>query len=221
MQNRDLIVKRHLQNGVVIVDPHTVWIDPSVRIAAGVTIYPNNYIRGNSEICEGAVLAPNNQISNSVIRERVKVNSSVVEDSEIGGETVVGPYAHIRGGSVVGRCCRIGNFVELKNAYLGEGVKAAHLSYIGDATIGAYTNVGCGVIFCNYDGKNKYHSFVGENCFIGSNCNLIAPVRIGDYSFIAAGTTVHRDVLDRRFVIGRMRQEENARLAQKYCERER
>lgn len=219
MQNRDLIVKRHLQNGVVIVDPHTVWIDPSVRIAAGVTIYPNNHICGNSEICEGAVLAPNNQISNSVIGARVRVDSSVVVDSEIGSETVVGPYAHIRGGSVIGCRCRIGNFVELKNACLGEGVKAAHLSYIGDATIGAHTNVGCGVIFCNYDGKNKYRSFVGEHCFIGSNCNLIAPVRIGDHSFIAAGTTVHRDVLDRRFVIGRMRQEENARLAQKYCGR--
>lgn len=183
MQNRDLIVKKHLQNGVLIVDPHSVWIDPSVRIAAGVVIHPNNTILGDTEIAEGVVLEPNNQIENSVIGARVRINSSVVRDSAIASDTAVGPFAHIRGRSLIGKRCRIGNFVELKNAELGEGVKVAHLSYIGDATVGEHTNVGCGVVFCNYDGKNKYHTFVGKRCFIGSNCNLIAPLRIGDGSF--------------------------------------
>ena len=219
MQNRDLIVKKHLQNGVLIVDPHSVWIDPSVRIAAGVVIHPNNTILGATEIAEGVVLEPNNQIENSVIGARVRINSSVVRDSAIASDTAVGPFAHIRGRSLVGKRCRIGNFVELKNAELGEGVKVAHLSYIGDATVGEHTNVGCGVVFCNYDGKNKYHTFVGKRCFIGSNCNLIAPLRIGDGSFLAAGTTVHKDVEEGRFVIGRMRQEENAFLAEKYLGR--
>ncbi|MBS6464035.1 MAG: hypothetical protein KH436_03760 [Firmicutes bacterium] len=219
MQNRDLIVKKHLQNGVLIVDPHSVWIDPSVHIAAGVVIHPNNTILGDTEIAEGVVLEPNNQIENSVIGARVRINSSVVRDSAIASDTAVGPFAHIRGRSLIGKRCRIGNFVELKNAELGEGVKVAHLSYIGDATVGEHTNVGCGVVFCNYDGKNKYHTFVGKRCFIGSNCNLIAPLRIGDGSFLAAGTTVHKDVEKGRFVIGRMRQEENAFLAEKYLGR--
>ena len=219
MQNRDLIVKKHLQNGVLIVDPHSVWIDPSVHIAAGVVIHPNNTILGDTEIAEGVVLEPNNQIENSVIGARVRINSSVVRDSAIASDTAVGPFAHIRGRSLIGKRCRIGNFVELKNAELGEGVKVTHLSYIGDATVGEHTNVGCGVVFCNYDGKNKYHTFVGKRCFIGSNCNLIAPLRIGDGSFLAAGTTVHKDVEKGRFVIGRMRQEENAFLAEKYLGR--
>ena len=219
MQNRDLIVKKHLQNGVLIVDPHSVWIDPSVHIAAGVVIHPNNTILGDTEIAEGVVLEPNNQIENSVIGARVRINSSVVRDSAIASDTAVGPFAHIRGRSLIGKRCRIGNFVELKNAELGEGVKVAHLSYIGDATVGEHTNVGCGVVFCNYDGKNKYHTFVGKRCFIGSNCNLIAPLRIGDGSFLAAGTTVHKDAEEGRFVIGRMRQEENAFLAEKYLGR--
>ena len=219
MQNRDLIVKKHLQNGVLIVDPHSVWIDPSVHIAAGVVIHPNNTILGDTEIAEGVVLEPNNQIENSVIGARVRINSSVVRDSAIASDTAVGPFAHIRGRSLIGKRCRIGNFVELKNAELGEGVKVAHLSYIGDATVGEHTNVGCGVVFCNYDGKNKYHTFVGKRCFIGSNCNLIAPLRIGEGSFLAAGTTVHKDVEKGRFVIGRMRQEENAFLAEKYLGR--
>ena len=219
MQNRDLIVKKHLQNGVLIVDPHSVWIDPSVHIAAGVVIHPNNTILGDTEIAEGVVLEPNNQIENSVIGARVRINSSVVRDSAIASDTAVGPFAHIRGRSLIGKRCRIGNFVELKNAELGEGVKVAHLSYIGDATVGEHTIVGCGVVFCNYDGKNKYHTFVGKRCFIGSNCNLIAPLRIGDGSFLAAGTTVHKDVEKGRFVIGRMRQEENAFLAEKYLGR--
>ena len=219
MQNRYLIVKKHLQNGVLIVDPHSVWIDPSVHIAAGVVIHPNNTILGDTEIAEGVVLEPNNQIENSVIGARVRINSSVVRDSAIASDTAVGPFAHIRGRSLIGKRCRIGNFVELKNAELGEGVKVAHLSYIGDATVGEHTNVGCGVVFCNYDGKNKYHTFVGKRCFIGSNCNLIAPLRIGDGSFLAAGTTVHKDVEKGRFVIGRMRQEENAFLAEKYLGR--
>lgn len=155
MQNRDLIVKKHLQNGVLIVDPHSVWIDPSVHIAAGVVIHPNNTILGDTEIAEGVVLEPNNQIENSVIGARVRINSSVVRDSAIASDTAVGPFAHIRGRSLIGKRCRIGNFVELKNAELGEGVKVAHLSYIGDATVGEHTNVGCGVVFCNYDGKTN------------------------------------------------------------------
>ena len=216
MQNRDLIVKKHLQNGVLIVDPHSVWIDPSVHIAAGVVIHPNNTILGDTEIAEGVVLEPNNQIENSVIGARVRINSSVVRDSAIASDTAVGPFAHIRGRSLIGKRCRIGNFVELKNAELGEGVKVAHLSYIGDATVGEHTNVGCGVVFCNYDGKNKYHTFVGKRCFIGSNCNLIAPVTIGENALLAAGSTITDPVADGDMGIARSRQENKAGYGTKY-----
>lgn len=128
---------------------------------------------------------------------------SRLTDCVVGDNCTVGPYAHFRNGAVVGDDCRIGNFVEIKNSRLGQRVKAAHLAYIGDADVGEGTNVGCGVIFVNYDGKAKHRTEVGNNCFIGCNSNLVAPLKLGNGCFVACGTTVNRDVPDGAFVIGR------------------
>ena len=136
----------------------------------------------------------------------------------MGAGCKVGPFAHLRPGAQVGENCRIGNFVEIKNARIGSGTKIAHLTYVGDAEIGENCNIGCGVVFCNYDGKKKSRTVVGKNCFIGSNVNLVAPVEIGEGSYIAAGTTVTRSVPPHSFVIGRSRQSCDKKLAERYAE---
>lgn len=170
----------------MIIKPETVYIDGDVKIDDKAVIMPFCVIKGSTEIGEDTVVC----------------SFSHIEDSKIGKSCKVGPYARLRSNAVVGDNCRIGNFVEIKNSLLESGVKAAHLAYIGDAQIGSGSNIGCGVIFCNYDGVKKHKTVVGENCFIGSNVNLIAPVSIGGNSFIAAGTTVCQSLPERSFVKG-------------------
>ena len=143
---------------------------------------------------------------NSIVENGASVEMSHIVDSCVRAGATVGPFARLRGAQV-GEKCRIGDFVEIKASKLGNGVKASHLSYVGDAEVGDGTNVGCGTVFCNYDGKDKHRTTVGSGCFIGANTNLIAPVVVGDNSFIAAGTTVTRDVEECSFTIGRVRQD--------------
>jgi bifunctional UDP-N-acetylglucosamine pyrophosphorylase/glucosamine-1-phosphate N-acetyltransferase len=184
----------HMLNGVQMVDPGAVYIDHSAKIGPGTVIYPGCVIEGETIIGEDVLLKPNCHIIDSVIEDGVSVESSLVSSSQIGKDASVGPNAYIRPGTVVGKNCRIGNFVELKNAKLGDGTKVAHLSYVGDAILGKDVNTGCGVVFVNYDGKNKHVSTVGDRAFLGSNCNIIAPVTIGDDAYVAAGSTVTCDV---------------------------
>ena len=142
-------------------------------------------------------------VVDSVIGENTVVKSSRIESSEVGANCTVGPNAHLREHAYVGDGCRIGNYVEVKKSTLCDGVKASHLSYVGDAYVGKGTNIGCGVIFVNYDGKVKHKTTVGDNCFIGCNSNLVAPLYVGNDCFIACGTTVDKDVPDGAFSIGR------------------
>lgn len=154
---------------------------------------------------DGAVVQGDCVIENSVIHKNAIISSSYVVSSEIGAQTTVGPYAHIRNNSKIGNNCRIGNFVEIKNSTLGAKTKCAHLTYVGDASIGERVNLGCGVVFANYDGKTKHRSTVGNDVFIGCNCNIVAPRIIGNNCFIAAGTTLTNDLPDNSFAIGRTR----------------
>lgn len=171
-----------------------IYIDEQADIDEGVIIFCNNTISGKSSIEKDTVLKSGNVIDNSTIENGCTVTNSVITDSLIKSRCNIGPFAHIRNESEIGENCRIGNFVEIKKTVISNGCKIAHLSYIGDAELGKNCNVGCGVVFCNYDGKNKHKTYVGDNVFIGSNCNLIAPLTICDGAFLAAGSTITTDV---------------------------
>ncbi|MFQ6752581.1 MAG: UDP-N-acetylglucosamine diphosphorylase [Clostridia bacterium] len=184
-----------------------IVIDDGAIIADGVKIYYGVCILGNSIVDQGVEIGSNSVIENSKIGIGVKIQSSVIKDSVIKKSSCVGPFAHIRNITIVGESCRIGNFVEIKNATIGNGCKIAHLTYVGDAIIGVNCNLGCGVVFCNYNGEKKQFSTIGDNVFIGSNVNIIAPVNIADWAYIAAGSTINKDIDIDEFAIARARQE--------------
>jgi bifunctional UDP-N-acetylglucosamine pyrophosphorylase/glucosamine-1-phosphate N-acetyltransferase len=212
------IIEKHIENGVLIISPESCYIDFDVIIDSGATIYPNNLITGKTVIEKGCVIMPNNCINDSVLRENVVSYSSTYNGAEVGKNTTVGPNAYLRPNAKVGENCKIGDFVEIKNAVIGNNTKVSHLAYVGDAQVGENCNIGCGVIFANYDGKNKHKTYVGDNCFIGSNCNLIAPVKISDNVFVAAGTTVTTDIPQEAFCIGRVKAEIKENKAFKYIQ---
>ncbi|MGH7708291.1 MAG: bifunctional UDP-N-acetylglucosamine diphosphorylase/glucosamine-1-phosphate N-acetyltransferase GlmU [Vulcanimicrobiaceae bacterium] len=190
----EMLCERHMRAGVTIVDPATTYLEPDIEIAPDVTVLPNTTIGRRSRIGANSEIGPNARLQNARIGEHVVVTDSVVVDSAIGDFAIVGPWSHVRGGSVLGTGVRLGNFVETKNATLAPGVKAGHLSYLGDATIGARTNIGAGTITCNYDGKQKNRTEIGADVFIGSNASLVAPLTIGDGGLTGAGAVVNRDV---------------------------
>ena len=203
-----------------ILDEGSVFIDERAVIGRGVTIYENNRIEGSTIIGDGAVLLPGTYIKDSVIGEYTTFNSSQAESARIGNRVYVGPYARLRPGADICDGAKIGNFVEVKNSKIGEGTKVSHLAYVGDADVGRECNIGCGAIFVNYNGREKHRSVVGDGAFIGSNCNIIAPVSIADGAYVAAGTTVSADVPADDFVIGRVRQEHKRGRAHEYLRRE-
>ncbi|HKL94255.1 MAG TPA: DapH/DapD/GlmU-related protein, partial [Clostridia bacterium] len=204
-QLRQNIVQKHLEQGVEILDTKSVHIDDTVICENGAKILPFTKIFGQSKISSGAEIS-SSEIINCEIAKNAVVFHSYLADSFVGESASIGPFSRLRSAKILAKV-RIGDFVEVKASTLNEGVKAAHLTYVGDADVGARTNLGCGTVFCNYDGKLKHHTKVGEDCFIGANTNLIAPVEIGDRAFIAAGTTVTKNVLSDEFCIGRVRQE--------------
>lgn len=178
-------------------------MEKTVKVGHGVKIEPFAVVKGDTVLGDGVTVGSFSYLDNAVIGAHTQVKASRITDSTVGEYCTVGPYAHLRCGAVVGDRCRIGNYVEVKHSTLRSGVKAAHLSYIGDATVGEDTNIGCGVIFVNYDGKRKHRTEVGRNCFIGCNANLVAPLHVGDGCFIACGTTVDHDMSAGTFGIGR------------------
>ncbi len=200
------IIKKHMQGGVIFTGLNNIYIDDSVKIGAGTVISCDQHIRGNTVIGQSCKLEPGNVIENAVIGNEVRIIKSVLTDCRIGAKTTVGPFAHVHTNSKIEREARIGNFVEIKNATTGVNTKMAHLAYVGDVDIGNQCNVGCGSIFVNYDGKNKHRSTVGDSVFIGSNSNVIAPVRIDDNAYIAAGSTVTVDLPKNCMCIARSRE---------------
>ena len=178
-------------------------LDESVKVGNNVTIEPFAVVKGNTVLGDGCVVGSFSYLENATIGANTVVKSSRIIGSTVGQNCTIGPNAHLRDNAIVGDNCRIGNFVEVKNSTLEGGVKASHLAYIGDAFVGENTNIGCGVIFVNYDGKHKHKTYVGKNCFVGCNTNLVAPVTVDDNCFIACGTTVDKDMPSGTFGIGR------------------
>lgn len=198
----------HLQSrGVRVMDPNTAYIDPRVEIGEGTIILPNTILRGECTIGRDCEIGPNAVVTDCVIGDNVQINSSQVTESELKEGVAVGPYAHIRPGCVVEKNCKIGAFTQLKNSHLGEGTKLPHLSYIGDADVGDHVNFGCGSVTCNYDGFTKSRTTIGSGVFVGCHTSLVPPVEVHDGAYIAAGTTVTRDVPADALAISRVRQE--------------
>ncbi|MBM7573148.1 bifunctional UDP-N-acetylglucosamine diphosphorylase/glucosamine-1-phosphate N-acetyltransferase GlmU [Aquibacillus albus] len=200
------INENHMRNGVTIIDPDNTYIGPDVKIEQDVTINPGCVIDGETYINTNAIIGPHTEISNCKIGADVVIRQSVVKDSEIGNRVQIGPFAHIRPDSHIGDEVKVGNFVEIKKASLDTNSKVSHLSYIGDAEVGKRVNVGCGTITVNYDGKNKYVTRIEDDAFIGCNSNLIAPVSVGKGAYVAAGSTINKDVPDEALSIARARQ---------------
>lgn len=207
---------KHMMNGVYLMNPDTIVISPDAKIGSGTTIYPGCMIMGNTKIGKNCVVGPYTETMNAIFEDNVTCKQSVVYDSKILSGATVGPFTHLRMNSTVGVNDRIGNFVEMKNSTLGEKTNVAHLTYIGDTTCGSHVNWGCGTVTVNYDGKNKHKTIIGDNVFIGCNTNLIAPIKVANDSFIAAGSTVTYNIEQGEFVIARTRQEAKRGYADKY-----
>lgn len=186
----------YMEQGVRFIDIRTAYIDEGVKIGRGTVIYPCVVIEGNVEIGEDCTIGQNTRIKDSVIGSGTAVQSSVILDSRVGSDTSIGPFAYLRPNSNVGNGCKVGDFVEIKNSSLGDGAKAAHLTYVGDSDVGERVNLGCGVVFVNYDGSSKYRSVVEDGAFIGCNVNLVSPVKVGKNAYVAAGSTITKDVPD-------------------------
>lgn len=188
-------VARLMEEGVTFRNPRSVSIDSTVEIGQDSAVYPFVVLEGKTRIGRECVLEPGVHLVDVTVGDGVHVRTgTVAENSEIGDGATVGPYAHLRPGTKLGRKTKIGNFVETKNAVFGDGAKASHLSYIGDAQVGARTNIGAGTITCNYDGVRKHETVLEEDVFVGSDTQLVAPVRVGKGAYIGAGSTVTKDV---------------------------
>ena len=203
---RKRINKKHLDNGVTIIDPNSTYISMDAEIGRDTIIYPNNVIEGKTVIGEDCIIYPNSRISNSIIENSVEIQSSVILDSKIGDNTTVGPFAYVRPESNIGSKVRIGDFVEIKKSTIGNNTKVSHLTYIGDAEVGEKCNFGCGTVVVNYDGKEKHKTIIGNNSFIGCNTNLVSPVEVEDNTYIAAGSTITKKVPEGSLAIARARQ---------------
>jgi bifunctional UDP-N-acetylglucosamine pyrophosphorylase/glucosamine-1-phosphate N-acetyltransferase len=189
------VVEKLMADGVTFRNPSTVVIDSTVTIGSDTVVYPFVTIEGKTRIGQGCVLEPGVHLLNCTVGSNVYVKTgTVAEDSIIEDKAAVGPYAHLRPGTRLGRHVKVGNFVETKKAVFGDGAKASHLSYIGDAEVGANANIGAGTITCNYDGVNKHKTIIEEGAFIGSDSQLVAPVRIGKGAYVGAGSTITKDV---------------------------
>lgn len=200
------INRKHMLNGVTIIDPAHTYIEADVRIGADTVLQPGTVLRGNTVIGADCQIGPQTEITDSTIQDDVTIKQSVLLEAEVDSHTSVGPFAYLRPGAKLGQHVKIGDFVEIKNASLGEGTKVSHLSYVGDAVVGKNVNFGCGAITVNYDGYNKSLTEIGDDAFVGSNVNLIAPVKIGQGAYVVAGSTITHNVDENDLAIARERQ---------------
>lgn len=212
---RERINTGHMENGVTLVNPKDTYIESTVRIGRDTVIYPGAVLEGETVIGEDCIIRGATRIVDSIIGDGVAIESTLIEKSRVGDGCKIGPYAHLRPDSELGRNVKIGNFVEIKKATLGDDSKASHLSYVGDAQVGSGVNIGCGVVFVNYDGERKFKSIIGDNAFIGSNSNLVAPVRVDDWGYVAAGSTITDNVGEGELSIARARQVNKAGWVEK------
>jgi bifunctional UDP-N-acetylglucosamine pyrophosphorylase/glucosamine-1-phosphate N-acetyltransferase len=200
-------LKDLMLSGVTVVDPKTTYVDRIVEVGKDSLLYPNCHLQGKTKIGERSIIEPNSKISDSLIGNDVIIRAnSVITESKIEEGASIGPFAHLRPLSEVKTKARIGNFVEMKKSVIGKGSRANHLSYIGDSLLGEDVNIGAGTITCNYDGFEKHQTIIGNRVFVGSNVELVAPVKVGNKSSIGAGTTVTKDVPDGALAISRVKQ---------------
>ena len=213
---RRKIAEKHLRSGVSILDTNSVYIDPRVKIGSGTVILPGTILRGRTVIGENCTIGPNAMIRDCTIGEGTEVNASQLNESTVGSHTNVGPFAYVRPNSRIGDHVRVGDFVEIKNSVIGNGTKISHLTYVGDSDCGERINFGCGTVTTNYDGFKKFRCTIGDDAFIGCNTNLIAPVRVGNGSYIVAGSTITDEVPDDALALARARQVNKPGWAEKW-----
>lgn len=211
-------IKKHLDNGVIFINPESSYIESDVEIGAGTVVYPNVFLKGQTKIGPFCVLEPNVFILDSEIADGVQIKvGSHLEKVNVGKKTQVGPYARLRPDTNIGEECRIGNFVEMKKVSFGDGSKASHLTYLGDAKIGKDVNVGCGTITCNYAAdKKKYETVIEDGVFVGSDTQLVAPLKVGEGAIIASGSTITKDVPANALAVARGRQSNLEGYAEKF-----
>ena len=195
-----------LQHGVAMLDPQQVYIAPTVTVEAGTTLLPGTILRGETHIGKGCEIGPNTMLRDVTVGESTTVNFSQASECSIGSHTTVGPFAYIRPNTTVGDRVKVGDFVELKNSVIGDDTKISHLTYVGDSDVGEHINFGCGTVTVNYDGAKKFRTTIGDGAFIGCNTNLVAPVTVGPGAYIAAGSTITRDVPSDSLAIARSQQ---------------
>ncbi len=203
---RERVNLQLMDQGVTIIDPATTYVAPTVTVGKDTILYPGTILEGDTQIGEDCIIGPHTRLTNVVVGHHNTIHFTYGHDCEIKNGTDIGPYVHLRPNTVIGDYVHIGNFVEVKNSTVGEGTKFPHLSYIGDADIGSGVNIGCGTITVNYDGKNKHRTIIGNDAFIGCNSNLIAPVQIGNKSYVGAGSTITKDVPSKALAVGRSKQ---------------
>jgi len=201
---RDRIVREWMEKGVTFYDPYSVWISPKVSIGQETVIYPNVFLEGSTTIGHNCTIYPGVRLKDCKIEDNVEIKDcTVAENSHIMEGSTIGPFAHLRPETIIGKNCKIGNFVEVKKSTIGDGTKASHLSYLGDAQIGRNVNIGAGTITCNYDGKKKHKTIIEDNVFIGSDTQLVAPVKINKDAYVGAGSTITKEVPEGSLAISR------------------
>ncbi|WP_437029132.1 bifunctional UDP-N-acetylglucosamine diphosphorylase/glucosamine-1-phosphate N-acetyltransferase GlmU [Streptomyces sp. enrichment culture] len=190
----DRLLTAAMLSGVTVVDPASTWVDVSVTFERDVVVHPGTQLHGSTHLAEGCEVGPNTRLTDTRVGAGARVDNTVSVDAEVGPEASVGPFAYLRPGTRLGRGGKIGTYVETKNASIGEGTKVPHLSYVGDATIGEFSNIGAASVFVNYDGEHKHHTTVGSHCKTGSDNMFVAPVTVGDGAYTAAGSVITKDV---------------------------
>ena len=195
-----------MDNGVTLLDPDSTFVDADVVIGKDTVIYPFTWLEGKTTIGENCIIGPSSRFSDVKVGNNVTAQFTYAHECEVADDVTMGPYVHLRPDTKLSEKVKIGNFVEVKNSNIGVGSKLPHLSYIGDCDMGSGVNMGCGTITVNYDGKNKYRTNIGDNVFVGCNSNLVAPVSVSDGAYVAAGSTITKEVPEDNLAVGRARQ---------------
>ena len=204
-KNRE-VIKKHMENGVLFINPDSCYVEETVKIGKGTVVEQNVMLQGNTEIGENNIIGMGTKLVDTKVGSGCELLSVVSVDAQIGNDVLAGPFAYIRPGSKIADDVKVGDFVEVKNATIDEGTKIAHLTYVGDSDVGKRVNFGCGTVTVNYDGKNKHRCKIGDDAFIGCNTNLVAPVTVGDGAYTAAGSTITDEVPGKALAIARARQ---------------
>lgn len=206
-EQRQEIIENHKSNGVLIPVTDGVFIGKNVKLEKGTIVLQGSVLTGQTSVKEGSVIGPNTLLFDTTVEKNASLNSVQAFESEIGEEADLGPFVHIRPNSHIAARVHLGNFVEVKNSFIGEKTSVSHLTYVGDSDVGRNVNFGCGCVTVNFNGKEKSRTTVGDHAFIGCNTNLVAPVTVGAYGYTAAGSTITKDVPENALAIARARQE--------------